>query len=213
MRRILGTVIAIDHVILVAADLDQAAARLLDTHGLASLPGGRHPGHGTANRIVPLGDTYLELMGVVDEAEAATSPMGRWALLHRRPDPIPMAMCLRTDDIAPIAEALGETPQTMHRVRTDGVRLGWQLAGLGGMLEQALPFFIQWELAPTDHPASGVAPHTVTPLGIASVVVGPVVGPVARMVASVPGVTITRGQPGVRWVDVATTTGTVRLGA
>src|SRR5262245_53549604 len=62
--------LAIDHVILLAADLDHAAARLLKTHGLASLPGGRHPGHGTGNRIVPLGDSYLELMGVVDEVEA-----------------------------------------------------------------------------------------------------------------------------------------------
>jgi hypothetical protein len=205
--------IAIDHVILVAADLEKAAASLFETHGLASLPGGRHPGHGTANRIVPLGDSYLELMGVVDVAEAATSPMGRWALQHRRPDPIPVAMCLRTDDIGPIAAALGETPQAMHRIRTDGVRLSWQLAGVGGMFEQGLPFFIQWELAPGDHPAAGVAPHRIIPTGIAGVVVGPVVGPVARMVAGVPGVTITRGQPGVRWVDVATTTGTVRLGA
>ena len=43
--------------------------------GLPSVEGGRHPGWGTANRIVPLGDTYIELVTVVDdEAEAAQSP-------------------------------------------------------------------------------------------------------------------------------------------
>ena len=45
---------------------------------LPSVDGGRHPGWGTANRIVPLGDTYIELVTVVDEAEAAQSPFGRW---------------------------------------------------------------------------------------------------------------------------------------
>jgi hypothetical protein len=191
-------VLQIDHVIFVAADLEVAAAKLLDRHGLASIPGGRHPGHGTANRIVPLGDSYLELMGFIDEAEAAASPMGRWALEHRRPDPVPLALCLRTDDIAPIAAALGETPLAMDRVRTDGVRLSWQLAGLEGMLgTQSLPFFIQWEVAPEDHPGAAIAPHRVAPRGITEVVVGPVTGP--------------RGHPGVHWVGIPTERGRIVL--
>ena len=70
--------LAIDHVIVVVDDLDAAAARLLDEHGLASLPGGRHEGHGTGNRIVPLGPDYLELMAVVDADEAVGSPLGAW---------------------------------------------------------------------------------------------------------------------------------------
>lgn len=202
----------IDHVILVAADLEVAAAKLLERHGLASIPGGRHPGHGTANRIVPLGDSYLELMGFVDEAEAAASPMGRWALEHRRPEPVPLALCLRTDDIAPIAAALGETPLAMDRVRTDGVRLTWKLAGLEGMLgTQSLPFFIQWEVAPEDHPGAAVAPHRIDPKGIAQVVVGPVTGPLARIIAGVDGVRITRGHPGVHWVAIATDRGRIVL--
>ena len=36
------------------------------------------PGWGTANRIVPLGEAYLELVTVVDDPEAAQSPFGRW---------------------------------------------------------------------------------------------------------------------------------------
>lgn len=202
----------IDHVILVVTDLTTAARHLLERHGLASLEGGRHPGHGTANRIVPLGGTYLELMGFVDETEAAASPMGRWALAHHRHELVPLAVCLRTDDIAWAASALGETPQSMHRIRNDGVRLSWQLAGLGGMLgPDSLPFFIQWEVAPEDHPGAATAPHAVVPRGITEVVVGPVTGPLARMVATVPGLHITRGHPGVRWVKIGTDRGEIVL--
>ncbi len=45
--------------------------------GLTVLDGGRHPGRGTANLIVPFADHYLELLAVVDEAEARSSPQGR----------------------------------------------------------------------------------------------------------------------------------------
>ena len=50
------------------------------TNSRASRPyaGGRHPGHGTANRIVPLGSSYIELMAVVDRVEADSSPLGSW---------------------------------------------------------------------------------------------------------------------------------------
>ena len=66
-----------DHVIYAVDDLDEAAAGLFDREGLGSVPGGRHEGWGTANRIVPLGDTYLELIAVVDVDEAEGSEFGR----------------------------------------------------------------------------------------------------------------------------------------
>src|SRR5919197_5058893 len=66
----------IDHVIYATADLDAAAARVESELGLSALGGGRHEGHGTHNRIVPLGDGYLELLSVADPNEAAGSPIG-----------------------------------------------------------------------------------------------------------------------------------------
>ncbi|HEY6653120.1 MAG TPA: VOC family protein, partial [Solirubrobacterales bacterium] len=60
----------IDHVIYATADLDGAAARVESELGLSVVPGGRHEGHGTHNRIVPLGGGYLELMAVADPHEA-----------------------------------------------------------------------------------------------------------------------------------------------
>ena len=113
--------LAIDHVIVAVTDCDRAGSDLLVEHGLASLLGGRHPGHGTRNRIVPLGSSYLELMAVIDEAEAAGSPMGRWVIQQRTTNLVPAALCLRTEDIGTIAGHLGLTPLAMTRTRTDGV--------------------------------------------------------------------------------------------
>src|SRR4051794_22384701 len=71
-------VIELDHVLIAVTDLDAAGREFQSRYGLVSIAGGRHPGWGTANRIVPLGDTYLELVAAVDAAEAAGSPFGRW---------------------------------------------------------------------------------------------------------------------------------------
>ena len=66
-------------------DLD-IARRRMEALGFAVEEGGRHPGRGTANLIVPFGDEYLELLAVVDEPEARSSPQGRPVLdaLSRR---------------------------------------------------------------------------------------------------------------------------------
>ena len=65
------------------ADLAAAGRELEARHGLASIEGGRHAGYGTANRIVPLGESYLELVTVADEAKAARSPFGSWVARSR----------------------------------------------------------------------------------------------------------------------------------
>jgi hypothetical protein len=56
--------------------------------------GGRHPGWGTANRIVPLGNTYLEVVAAVDAAEADGSPFGRW--VAAAPSGGPLGWAVRT---------------------------------------------------------------------------------------------------------------------
>jgi hypothetical protein len=49
----------LDHVLIAVSDLAAAAREIEVRYGLVSIEGGRHPGWGTANRIVPLGETYL----------------------------------------------------------------------------------------------------------------------------------------------------------
>jgi glyoxalase-like protein len=70
--------VEIDHVLIAVADLAAAAREVEEHHDLGSIDGGHHPGWGTANRIVPLGETYLELVAVVDSVEAKQSVFGRW---------------------------------------------------------------------------------------------------------------------------------------
>lgn len=155
-----------DHVILTVRDFDAAARRLLDDHGLASVPGGRHPGHGTGNRIVPLGPNYLELMAVVDPEEAKASPLGRWVAGRTEEGDGLAALCLRTDDIEGIGRRIGREPERMSRRRPDGVELGWWLAGLPEALAEGLPFFIQWDVPAEQRPGRTRAEHRVRPAGI-----------------------------------------------
>jgi hypothetical protein len=75
--------VELDHVLLAVTDLAAAGRELQVRYGLASVEGGRHPDWGTANRIVPLGASYLELIAVVNQAAAADSSLGRWAPVAR----------------------------------------------------------------------------------------------------------------------------------
>ena len=63
--------VELDHVLIAVTELESAGEAFEERFGLASVEGGRHPAWGTANRIVPLGSSYLELVGVVDKAVAA----------------------------------------------------------------------------------------------------------------------------------------------
>lgn len=191
----------IDHVIAPVADLDAAAERLLAEHGLASVPGGRHPGHGTANRIVPLGGAYLELMAVVDPEEAESSPLGRWASDSAAPGAVRgRALCLRTVDIN-LAVAVAGAASPMSRETPDGVTLRWSLAGLSGMIEDSLPFFIQWHCPPQLHPASAFVAHRIEPVGQLTVVHGRVPDAWDSVLGTVPGLSFAEGR-GVLAIEV-----------
>jgi Glyoxalase-like domain len=162
--------VRIDHAIIGARDIESVADRLWERHGLASLPGGRHPGWGTHNRIVPLAGAYLEILGVTDENEALRDPMGRWLLANTGTgDPL-MAWCCESDDIERLARRLGLALERGARERPDGSRLSWRLAGREAGLG-ARPFFIAWD-SPEMRPGLLSAPHAVEVQGIDHVEVG-----------------------------------------
>ena len=133
----------IDHILIRVDDIDAAAAAFDADHGLCSVAGGRHPGWGTANRIVPLGSLYLELVAVDDDHAASANPFGRW--LAGAP-PGPIGWCVRTESIEADAGRLGLTIRDGSRVTPDGGLLSWRLAGLEqSAAEPSLPFFIAWD--------------------------------------------------------------------
>ncbi|MBE3560067.1 MAG: VOC family protein [Ktedonobacteraceae bacterium] len=69
----------LDHVIIGVKNLEQATEIFSRRLGLAASGGGIHPTGGTANRIIVIGDTYLELITIRDPAEAQQSMLERLA--------------------------------------------------------------------------------------------------------------------------------------
>ncbi len=69
----------LDHIIIGVKDLDAATEIFRDKLGLTPSGGGVHATGGTANRIIVIGDTYLELIAVRTPSEAQASIVERLA--------------------------------------------------------------------------------------------------------------------------------------
>jgi hypothetical protein len=164
--------LGIDHLVLAVRDLDAAAAELDRLLGLQAGGGGRHPAFGTQNRLVWLGDSYLELVAIVDPAVAAESWFGR--LVHAETErgeglvTWAVASDALESDVAGFqgfGSSLGE-PVAGERRRVDGSVVRWQvsLPERPGPVE---PFLIEHDSAsaewtPADRAARSTERH---PLG------------------------------------------------
>lgn len=156
----------IDHVVRAVRDLDAAGERLLRDHGLGSVPGGRHPAWGTANRIVPLGDAYLELVAVADPAVARTTAFGRAIGEHAADRDRWCDVCLADDDLDGTAARLGLPVSIGTRTRPDGTELRWRTVGVDDERDGWLPFVIAWDVPPDAHPGHAPVVHRVPVTGI-----------------------------------------------
>ena len=136
----------LDHVIYGTADLDVATARIEAELGLEVLPGGRHEGQGSHNRIVPLGPGYLELLAIADRAEAEASPIGRLLLERLADDDGLIAWAVSGVDVPAVAERLG-TP--LHTVRRDGMTA--HVTGVEAALTRVVPAVLRRQRSPR-HP-------------------------------------------------------------
>ena len=157
----------LDHVLIAVTDLAAAARELETRYGLASIDGGKHPGWGTANRIVPLDESYLELVAVVDAAEAAQSAFGRWvaAAAPAEPGSRLFGWVVRAHELDDVVRRLGLTVEAGSRAAPSGQLVRWRSAGIEqAAAESLLPFFIEWGSetplpgrAAVTHPAGSVA--------------------------------------------------------
>ena len=203
----------LDHVIFVVRDLDEAGERLGDTHGLASVSGGEHEGLGTANRIVPLGDSYIELIGITDEGAATANVFGRTVLAFREAGDRLLAWAVSTDEIDTVAQGIGAQVTPSARERPDGVVLHWRMAGVESALaDRSLPFFIQWDCPPADHPGRTFVEHAVPVKGITELAVAGSRTAIRDRVggADLP-IRVTDGEPGPVSVTLATADGEIVL--
>jgi len=95
---------------------------------------------------VPLGESYLELVAVVDRDEAAERDFGRWvAAVDAKSGSRPFGWAVRTTDLDRIAHRLGLIVESGSRVTPEGQVLRWRAASLDEpAAEPSLPFFIEW---------------------------------------------------------------------
>ena len=107
---------------------------------------------------VPLGETYLELIAVVDAAAAEGSAFGRWVGSASSSGGLhPLGWSVRTDDLDGVAERLSLKVLDGSRAMPDGLILRWRMAGLDeAAAAPALPFFIEWATG-TPHPGRASA--------------------------------------------------------
>ena len=145
--------LGIDHLVIAVADPDAAAADLEAALGLAATGGGRHEQAGTFNRLIFLGDTYLELIGVWDRALASANPIGAAALAALDTGtPGLVTWAIATDDARREVAALRAAGSPIgdaaagERVRPDGGVVRWHVATAAPLAIDRPPFMIEHEV-------------------------------------------------------------------
>jgi hypothetical protein len=170
--------IGIDHLVIAVDDPDAAASTLESSLGLTAGGGGRHEALGTFNRLVWLGDSYLELIGIFDTELAAASWIGAPASRAIAAGRGLATWAVASDDLPKDVAALRERESDLsdpipgERVRPDGQVVRWRLAAASQLDLELPPFLIEHdassaEWTPADRAARQDGPTRLTTLEIA----------------------------------------------
>ncbi|HEX7264002.1 MAG TPA: VOC family protein [Candidatus Dormibacteraeota bacterium] len=203
----------LDHVLFAVTDLAEAGRDFEFRHGLISIEGGRHAAWGTANRIVPLGGSYLELVAVVDPTKAGETVFGRWVESRASVSGRPLGWAVRTPDLDEVARRLNLSVQTGSRTTPSGDELRWRTAGVDQVVaEPSLPFFIEWD-AKTPFPGLAAVSHRAGNARISRLVLD---GSSSRLAEWLGGdqlpILVNEGKPAVTAVHISTDSGEIVLG-
>jgi hypothetical protein len=140
--------IRIDHVIVGANDLEAAIGEMERLTGVRPVIGGVHPGRGTRNALMSLGDgTYLEILSP-DPAQGVDNEELRELRALGRPTPIGWAVSASNE--AALRSALSAAniattqPVPGSRAKPDGSMLRWVTFGYSELDTLLAPFFIMW---------------------------------------------------------------------
>lgn len=136
---------ALDHIIIGVHDLQKATNIFSEKLGLAVSGGGNHPSGGTANRIIVIGDTYIELIAVREPEEAQQSMLNRLAIGDGY-----LNFALASDDIRADTAAMQSRkisalgPDQGQLTDEQGRSRGWSRTSIERPdLAQPYPFLIQ----------------------------------------------------------------------
>jgi Glyoxalase-like domain len=143
----------LDHLVYATPDLDASVRRIAELTGVMPAEGGSHPGLGTRNRLLGLGELrYLEIIG--PDPDQRTPDRPRPFGIDDLTAPRLTAWAIRAADIeARVARArtLGYDPgpiEPLARRTPDGELLRWRLTV---PYDTVVPFLIDWGRTP--HPA------------------------------------------------------------
>lgn len=160
--------LVLDHLVLGTPDLSRTVAAFQAATGIEPVFGGNHPGRGTRNYLVGLGDRqYLELIGVNPDDPVAEADL--FFGLGECTEPQFRTWAVRTDDLSRAVTALraagllvGE-PTSGRRGLPDGSVLSWRLTDPRPEPTGTHPFLIEWG---ENHPATAGALPEVELVGL-----------------------------------------------
>lgn len=149
----------VDHMLLGISDLDRGIEWVEKNTGIRPAIGGVHPGVGTRNALLSLGEkTYLEVIA----PDPKQSEFNFHLDMRKFAEPRLITWGAATNDIEAIAKKAKEDsfeilgPRDGSRTRPDGKILKWKtvvvMKRFGGQSIEPFPFFIQWS-ADSIHPS------------------------------------------------------------
>lgn len=158
-----GFPVSLDHLLLGCSDLQRGIAFVEEHTGIAAAFGGVHPGRGTQNALISLGEPrgeelnprrYLEIIA----PDTKQTGVQQYSAISKLKEPRLIGWAAHLDDLDQFAARLRkeaiefEGPQPGSRQRPDGKVLHWKALRLRDDHGGLLPFFIEWS-ADTTHPS------------------------------------------------------------
>jgi hypothetical protein len=151
-----GVPIVLDHIIIGCRDLDEGISLVEKQTGVRAAFGGVHPGRGTHNALLSLGERrYLEILAPDPKQKSQT-----WfEELKSLTEPKLIGWAAHPGNITSFADRLRAAkvactgPTDGSRARPDGQMLHWKTLNLEDDRNGLLPFFIEWS-ADSPHPSS-----------------------------------------------------------
>ncbi len=139
----------LDHILLGSNDLQHGIEFVEHHTGVRAAFGGVHPGRGTQNALLSLGERrYLEIIAPDPAQPGVKNPIA--SNLHSLTEPRLIGWAAHPGSLSAFADKLRaagikfEGPTPGSRKRPDGRLLQWQTLNLADTASGLLPFFIEW---------------------------------------------------------------------
>jgi hypothetical protein len=157
--RAVGLLAKVDHLVFATPDLATGVEKIQQLLGVRATPGGEHPGAGTRNALIALGEAaYLEIIGPDPEQpkperarrfgidNLVAPKLVTWAAKGTHLEQLVTEALRKGIQLGDVSPGSRRDPQ--------GVLLNWRVT-LTSLADGIVPFFIDW--GETSHPARTAA--------------------------------------------------------